>query len=109
MVVCAGDEYVLLVLPASHRVDLERIEQILNTDVRMVTESEMKSLFPDCEVGAEPPFGSQFGLRTLVDEHLAQQERIAIRAGSHTEVVLLDYADYARLERPAVARFAVPE
>jgi Ala-tRNA(Pro) deacylase len=109
VVVCAGDEYVLLVLPASHRVDLERIEQILNTDVRMVTESEMKSLFPDCEVGAEPPFGSQFGLRTLVDEHLAQQERIAIRAGSHTEVVLLDYADYARLERPAVARFAVPE
>ena len=69
-------------LPASHRVDLERIEQILNTDVRMVTESEMKSLFPDCEVGAEPPFGSQFGLRTLVDEHLAQQERIAIRGAT---------------------------
>ncbi len=109
VVVRAGDEYVLLVLPASHRVDLERVEQILDTDVCMVTEAELKGLFPDCEVGAEPPFGSQFGLRTLVDEHLAQQERIAIRAGSHTEVVLLDYADYARLERPEVARFAVPE
>lgn len=109
VVVRAGDEYVLLVLPASHRVDLERVEQILDTDVCMVTEADLKGLFPDCEVGAEPPFGSQFGLRTLVDEHLAQQERIAIRAGSHTEVVLLDYADYARLERPEVARFAVPE
>lgn len=109
VVVGAGDDHVLLVLPASHRVDLARVEEVLDTDVRMVTESEMKGLFPDCEVGAEPPFGSQFGLRTLVDQHLAEQERIAIRACSHTEVVLLAYADYARLEEPEVARFAIPE
>lgn len=109
VVVHADDEPVLLVLPASHRVDLARVEELLRAEVRMANESEMKRLFPDCEVGAEPPFGSQFGVRTLVDEHLAQQERIAMRACSHTEVVLLAYADYARLEQPEVARFAVPE
>ena len=73
VVVCAGDERAAGA-PRLASVDLERVEQILNTDARMVT-GQMKSLFPDCEVGAEPPFGSQFGLRTLVDEHLAQQER----------------------------------
>lgn len=109
VVVNADDDPVLLVLPASHRVDLARVEELLRAEVRMANESEMKRLFPDCEVGAEPPFGSQFRVRTLVDEHLAEQERIAIRACSHTEVVLLSYADYARLERPEVARFAVPE
>lgn len=109
VVVRAGDEYVLLVLPASYRVDMERVGEILGTDVHMATEAEMKDLFPGCEVGAEPPFGSKYGLRTLVDEHLAQQEQIAIRACSHTEVVLLPYADFARLEQPEVASFAIPE
>jgi Ala-tRNA(Pro) deacylase len=106
VVVKAGDGYTLLVLPASHRVDMEGVETLLGTRARMATEAEMKDLFPDCDLGAEPPFGSQYGLRTLVDEHLAQQETIAVRACSHEEVVLLAYADFARLEAPEVARFA---
>jgi len=109
VVVKAEQEYVMLVLPATYRVDLERMEALLGVEPEFAGEEELGNLFPDCEVGAEPPFGSQYGLRTLVDEHLAKQERIAVRAGSHREVVLLAYADFARLERPRVAYFGDAE
>ncbi len=109
VVVRADDEHILLVLPASHRVDLDRLQEELGARPVIVAESEMAELFVECDVGAEPPFGSQYGLRTLVDAHLTQQKRIAIRACSHNEVVLLSYDDYARLEEPEVVTFAALE
>lgn len=109
VVVRVDGEHVLLVLPASHRVDLDRLQDELGARPRIVPESEMAELFDDCDVGAEPPFGSQYGLRTMVDAHLTKQKRIAVRACSHREVVLLNYEDYARLEEPEVASFAVLE
>jgi len=109
VVVCADGEPTLLVLPASHRVDLDRLRDELETRAEMMSESEMAELFHDCDVGAEPPFGSQYGLRTIVDSHLAKQERIAVRACNHHEIVLMRYEDYAKLEGPEVATFAVLE
>jgi Ala-tRNA(Pro) deacylase len=109
VVVRADDEYILLALPASHRIDFKLLKGVLGTDVELAAEGDLARLFPDCDVGAEPPFGSQYGLHTIVDDGLAAQERIAVRAGSHTEVVLLSYADYARLEKPQVASFTRPE
>jgi Ala-tRNA(Pro) deacylase len=105
VVVKAEADFVMLVLPASRRVDLDCMEQLLGTEVRLATEAELVDVFVDCPLGAEPPFGSRYGMRTIVDSHFAKQETIAIRACSHTEVVLLSYADYARLERPEVACF----
>ena len=101
VVVKADADYILLALPASHRVDFKLLKAVLGTDAELASESEMAKLFPDCDVGAEPPFGSQYGLHTIVDDDLAAQERIAVRAGSHKEVVLLSYADYARLGKEA--------
>jgi len=109
VVVWVDDEHILLVLPASHRVDLDRLQEELGARPVIVAENEMAELFPGCDVGAEPPFGSQFGLRTIVDTHLTNEKRIAIRACSHNEVVLLSYDDYARLEEPEVVTFAVIE
>ena len=103
-----GEQCVMLVLPASHRVDLAGVAALLGAEPVMASEEEVGRLFPDCDLGAEPPFGSQYGLSTWVDESLAQQPQIAIRAGNHKEVVLLSYADFARLERPRLARFAEP-
>lgn len=108
VVVKADAEYILLALPASHRVDFKLLKAALGADAELASESEMARLFPDCDVGAEPPFGSQYGLHTMVDDDLAAQELIAVRAGSHKEVVLLSYADYARLEKPQVASFTRP-
>ena len=106
VVVKVSDQYTMLVLSASCRVILSRLEELLGGEATLATEQEMAELFPDCEVGAEPPFGSRYGMRTLVDERLAKQERIAIRACSHEDVVDLSYADFARLENPQVAAFA---
>ena len=105
VVVRAGDEHLLLVLPASHRVDLDRLRDATGSRPEIVPEDEMAELFVDCDVGAEPPFGSHYGLRTIVDTHLSKQERIAVRACSHHEVVLLTYEDYARLEEPEAVSY----
>lgn len=106
VIVKAGEEFVMLVLPASHHADLEQVGGILGQTAVLASERNLAELFPDCELGAEPPFGSLYQLRTLVDESLGRHERIAFRAGSHTEVILMAYADYARLAQPEVARFA---
>ena len=106
VVVKVGEEYLLLALPASRRVDLARVAELVGAEPALATEAEMVALFPDCEVGAEPPFGSQYGLRTLVDESLAQQAEIACRPGNHHEVLVLAWADFARLEQPRLADFA---
>lgn len=103
-----GETPVMLVLPASYRVDLERVDAILGETVRLAEEADVGALFPDCELGAEPPFGSQYGMKTVVDKHLAAQPTLALRAGKHTEVVLMSWDDFVKLESPTVAAFAEP-
>ena len=56
-------------------------------DVRLLPEGRFARLFPDCEVGAEPPFGGLYGLPVLIDSSLAEEERIIFRAGSHVEAI----------------------
>ena len=79
----------------------------LGKKVRLASEQDMGSAFPDCEVGAEPPFGSIYKMSTLVDESLGEQGQIVFRAGSHEKTIKMSYQDYARIEAPAVASFAV--
>jgi Ala-tRNA(Pro) deacylase len=77
VLVHTGHGYVLAVLPATHRVDLDRLRQELGEEqVGLASEAEMQRLFPDCERGAMPPFGSLYHLPTLVDESLTQDEEI---------------------------------
>ena len=107
VVVKTGDRHTLLVLPAARHVDLQRVGELLGGPAVLAEEREMAELFPGCDVGAEPPFGSRYGLPTLVDRTLAAQPTIAVRAGSHTEVLLLAWADYQRLEQPEIADFSL--
>lgn len=106
VIVRAGERYAMLVLPACYQVDLQKAGRLLGGEPRLASEGELAELFTDCDLGAEPPFGSKYGLATLVDEHLAAQPSIAMRGGSHHEVVLLAWRDFARLESPRVAAFA---
>ena len=63
----ADDRLIMLVMPADHRVDLERLKGTLGNDVRLATEAEFRDAFPGCEVGAMPPFGNLFGIPVYVD------------------------------------------
>jgi Ala-tRNA(Pro) deacylase len=96
----------LFVVPAAGSLDLEKVRDILaSRTVRLATEADFAHRFPDCELGAEPPFGELYGMPVAVDESLSQNERVLFRAGSHEEVLEMRFQDFATLEWPLVASF----
>lgn len=103
VIVKLDGEFAMTVLPASHRVDLDYLKRGVNADtVEVATESEFKDLFPDCEVGAMPPFGNLYDMDVYVAEKLAEDEEIAFNSGTHTELVRLSYEDFENLVAPKV-------
>ena len=97
----------MAVLPASYRVDLDRLAQSLGAQrVELASEKEFKDMFPACEVGAMPPFGNLYGMETYVADSLAEDEEIAFNAGSHTELVRMRYDDFARLAQPKLTQLS---
>jgi Ala-tRNA(Pro) deacylase len=66
----------------------------------------MERLFPDCEPGAMPPFGSLYHLPTVVDESLAKDDVIVFEGQDHEQAIRMTYRDYATLEHPRLGRFA---
>lgn len=107
VIVFADGKTVMLVLPATQRVDLEKATAVLGAeDVRLAEEREFAAAFPDCDVGAMPPFGNLYDLPVWVDPSLAEDEWFVFRAGSHTDTMSLKYADFERLVKPAVADYS---
>ncbi len=108
VVMVQGDDGpVMLLLPASQRVDLNALPALLGVQsVRLAKEDEFADLFPGSEIGAEPPFGHRSGVAVYVEQSLSEQPRIICPAGTHTDTVTLAYADYARLVQPTVGSFA---
>src|SRR5262249_18009211 len=99
--------YVLAVLPANRNVDLGRVREFLGDEsAELAGEAEMERLFPDCERGAMPPFGSLYHLQTVVDEELTRDERIVFEANNHEEAFRMAYRDFEALEHPRKGRFA---
>src|SRR6266513_2819071 len=91
----------MAVLPSTRKVDLNLLRESAGAEEAMLaTEEEFKSLFPDCETGAMPPFGNLYGMDVYVSPALARDEQIAFNAGSHTELVKMAYADFERLAKP---------
>jgi Ala-tRNA(Pro) deacylase len=96
----------MAVLPANRKVDLNLLREAVGADeAKLATEEEFRLRFPDCETGAMPPFGNLYGMEVFVSEQLAEDDHIAFNAGTHTEVMRLAYADFARLVKPKVAIF----
>ena len=104
-VVRAGKQRVLTVTPAGHGVDLERFARLIGEPSRLETEDEFKWLFPDCALGAVPPFGNLYGLTTWVDNSLTQTEHIVFFAGTLTDSIRLAYSAYEEMVQPNVGRF----
>lgn len=97
------DELKMIVLPSTHNVDFDRIKQALSArNVQLASEEEFEDLFPDCELGAMPPFGNLYDMETLVAESLADDEEIAFNAGTHKEAVKMSYKDFEELVNPRI-------
>jgi Ala-tRNA(Pro) deacylase len=97
----------LAVLPGSHMIDFTLLKKGTGArDVEIAGESEFSEAFPDCELGAMPPFGQLFNMQTFVDASLAEDKEIAFNAGTHRDLVRMRYEDYERAARPRIIRFS---
>ncbi|NWN90128.1 YbaK/EbsC family protein [Marinobacter adhaerens] len=93
----------MLVMPATWRVRWDSLSRILDTDfVDLADEQAFADRFPECEVGAMPPFGNLFGMTVYCAEPLTEQEELAFAAGSHTETVHMKTRDFLELVQPMV-------
>ncbi len=97
----------MAVLPASSKVDFDRLKTSAGSGkAEIADEKEFKDLFPECEVGAMPPFGNLYGMDVFVAKSLTEDEEIAFNAGSHRELVRMAYKDFERLVKPKVMEFS---
>jgi Ala-tRNA(Pro) deacylase len=108
VVVKVDDGFALAVLPATARANLARLKSALGAkEVRLATELEFTGMFPDCEVGAMPPFGNLYGLPVYVDAALTQDKEIVFNAGTHQDTIRMRYADFERLAMPKIFAFGL--
>lgn len=107
VIVRVDGKMAMAVLPADHRVNFELLKRVTGSaNVEKTSETEFKGLFPECEVGAMPPFGNLYGMDVYVEESLTEDEQIAFNAGSHTELIQLAYKDFESLVKPKVLAFS---
>lgn len=96
----------MAVLPADHVIDFDHFRKAMGVkEIKLATEKEFKDLFPDCEVGAMPPFGNLYGMEVFVDQALREDKEIAFNAGSHAELVRMSFRDFERLVAPKMVKF----
>ncbi len=106
VMVWIGGHLAMVVLPASRRIVLHDLRELLESpEARLATEAEFRDDFPDCELGAMPPFGNLYGLPVYVAASLAAEKEIAFNAGSHTEIIKMAFADFEDLVKPTVLEF----
>jgi Ala-tRNA(Pro) deacylase len=106
VVVRADGQWVMCALPASYRVDLNELrDQLRAQDVMLADEQALTRLFPECELGAEPPIGKLFGMPTLMDESLVADDMVTFQAGTHTDAVTMPLAEYRRIADCEIAHF----
>lgn len=107
VIVVADGNLVMLVLPASYRVNFVQLPEVIRAkEVWLASETEVAAAFPDCEVGAMPPFGNLYNLPVYVDSRLAAEDVIVFQVGTHTDTIHMKYADFARLVEPKMVSFA---
>lgn len=98
-------ELAMAVIPGTRHLDLGALKKAAGAkEIALLSEDQFASIFPDCEVGAMPPFGVLYGLPVYIEEQLTKDLEIAFNAGSHRELIRLAYKDYERIEHPMVMR-----
>lgn len=97
----------MAIVPATHEVDMSRLRAASGaTFVELADKSEFVDRFEGCQLGTMPPFGNLFGMDTYVEQDMAKLEHIAFNAGTHTEAIVIPFADYRRLAHPMLAHIA---
>jgi Ala-tRNA(Pro) deacylase len=106
VIVNADGIFYVCVLPACFKIDFDVLKNRLHVkEVALASEMDLKDLFGDCELGAEPPFGNLYGLPTLMDRSLEQDRHIIFQAGTHDKAIRMSMKDFKRLVSPNVMSF----
>ena len=102
-----GYRYLVAVLPATKKIDFEKASAALGgSKINLATEIEVSAHCPDCEMGVLPPFGSQYGMMTIVDESLTKDEQIVFEGNTHEEAIRMKFEDFRRIEEPLIVDLA---
>lgn len=100
-------QFALCIVPAFAKVNLSSAAAAMGVaEVRLGSESELADLFPDCEIGAEPPVGKWFGIPTFMDSSLLEDEYVVFQAGTHTNAIKMRRDDFEKLADPVVIPIA---
>jgi Ala-tRNA(Pro) deacylase len=105
VMVTVDGKMAMVLLHASRHLDFDLLRQLCGSrDVALAEEQEFSGLFPECEIGAMPPFGNLYGMEVYADEELDESIDIVFSAGSHRELLRLSWFDYKRLVAPVMGR-----
>lgn len=106
VIIKADGKYHMCVLPATYLVDFKKLKDVLGAqEVRLATESEAANIFPDYEVGAEPPIGNIHGLNIWAEQQIEKNDNIYFNGGTHTDSIKVSLKDYKRLAKPIFVNF----
>ncbi len=106
VIVNINGKMAMAVLPANYRIHFNRLMDALGTgDMYLAAEEEFNDLFPDCEVGAMPPFGNLYGLEVFVAKSLTEDDEIVFNGGTHTDLIKMSYKDFEKLVKPKILSF----
>jgi len=100
---------VLAVLPATHQVDTEAVGRVLGGVYRLAGEHELCEVFRDCEWGALAPFGTLYGVTTILDHAIDPEAWIIFQAHTHAVAIRMRCRDFERLEKPRRFSFSRPQ
>ena len=107
VIIKADGKYMMCVLSASYKIDLQALKgQLASKAVELAQEKEIGTIFPDCELGAEPPFGNLYNLPTIMEKALEPDEKILFQAGTHEKAIRMSMADYKKLAAPKILSFS---
>lgn len=108
VIVHGDNQWILCVLPATHKIDFEKLKKELSLKTAsLANEGKVASLFPGSDVGAMPPFGQLAGIPVYVDSNLQENETIAFNAGTHTEMLKMRFKDFMQIAKPVIKDFSV--
>lgn len=102
VIVKANGKFAMVVVPASEHINFAKLREVIGSDVDLASESEFKDKFAGCEVGAMPPFGNLYDMPVFVSEELSHQNEVLFNAGSHSELMKVDFHDFERVVKPKV-------
>lgn len=109
VIVKSDDGYAMIVLPASRKINLDYLKNAMGKkDIGLADEAEFKNLFPDCELGAMPPFGNLYKIPVYVALSLSEDDEIIFNAGTHSDAIKMSFKDFKRLVDPTIAYISEP-